>query len=112
MYKEFVDTESGFLFSTDLASRGLDFPDVHLIVQYDPPQDPDAFIHRVGRTARMGKDGSAVLFLTPQELDYIDYLTMKKVPIAEHPIIPDAKEYFQLVKAELKKDREFFDKVF
>lgn len=44
----------GALFCTDVAARGLDIPDVHWIVQHDAPQDPAAFVHRVGRTARMG----------------------------------------------------------
>ncbi len=45
----------GALFCTDVAARGLDIPDVHWIVQHDAPQDPAAFVHRVGRTARMGE---------------------------------------------------------
>lgn len=43
------------LLCTDVAARGLDIDDVGYIVQYDPPQDPATFVHRIGRTARMGK---------------------------------------------------------
>ena len=49
------DAAAGALFCTDVAARGLDIPDVHWIVQHDAPQDPAAFVHRVGRTARMGE---------------------------------------------------------
>ncbi len=42
---------------TDVAARGIDIPDVAWIVQFDPPQDPSYFVHRVGRTARAGKKG-------------------------------------------------------
>ena len=51
---EFCRATSGVLLCTDVAARGLDIPKVHWIVQYDPPDDPREYIHRVGRTARGG----------------------------------------------------------
>eukprot|EP00955_Chlamydomonas_euryale_P060925 357855-Chlamydomonas_euryale.AAC.2 len=56
---------SGVLLCTDVAARGLDIPDVAWIVQVDPPQDPDQFVHRVGRTARMGRQKTALVMLMP-----------------------------------------------
>lgn len=47
--------------------------------QVDPPQDPAAFVHRVGRTARMGQSGSALAFLLPNEEPYVDFLRLRKV---------------------------------
>lgn len=58
----------GCLLCTDVAARGLDIPDVDWIVQLDPPQSPDAFVHRVGRTARMGRIGHALVFLMPDDI--------------------------------------------
>ena len=49
------------------------------IVQFDPPQDPDVFVHRVGRTARMGRSGHALTLLLPHESAYVDFLRIRKV---------------------------------
>lgn len=75
----FSQEPAGVLLCTDLAARGLDIPDVAWIVQFDPPQDPAAFVHRVGRTARMGRSGNAVLYLTPHEVTYVNFLKLRKV---------------------------------
>lgn len=69
----------GALICTDVAARGLDIPDVNWILQLDPPQDPDAIVHRVGRTARMGRLGNALLFLLPHEESYAEFLHVRKV---------------------------------
>jgi len=79
----FAGATSGVLLATDVAARGLDIPDVHWVVQHDPPQDPSAFVHRCGRTARMGRSGSALAFLTPAELPYVDFLKLRKIPLTE-----------------------------
>ena len=70
---------SGCLLCTDVAARGLDIPDVNWIVQYDPPQDPATFVHRVGRTARMGRSGKALVLLMPHEVTYIQFLHLRQV---------------------------------
>ena len=49
------------------------------MLQYDPPQDPSAFVHRVGRTARMGRRGSALVYLLPHEATYVEFLRLRKV---------------------------------
>ena len=56
-YDSFVAASAGVLVCTDVAARGVDVPDVAWIVQFHPPQDPDFFVHRVGRTARAGRSG-------------------------------------------------------
>jgi len=73
------------LFATDVAARGLDVTDINWVVQVDAPQDPSQFIHRVGRSARAGRQGSSLLFLTEKEESYVDLLSNRQVPLQELP---------------------------
>jgi ATP-dependent RNA helicase DDX10/DBP4 len=63
MYDQFCKTRSAVLFATDVASRGLDFPNVEWVVQVDCPDDVGSYVHRVGRTARFTSNGRAMLLL-------------------------------------------------
>jgi ATP-dependent RNA helicase DDX18/HAS1 len=82
---QFCKSETGTLLCTDVAARGLDIPKVDWIIQFDPPDDPKEYIHRVGRTAR-GATGSgrALLFLTPEETGFLRYLKAAKVSLNEY----------------------------
>ena len=82
---EFCNATEGILLCTDVAARGLDIPEVDWILQFDPPDDPRDYIHRVGRTARgsAGK-GKSLMFLIPQELGFLRYLKAAKVPLNEY----------------------------
>ncbi|XP_072252613.1 ATP-dependent RNA helicase DDX18 [Leuresthes tenuis] len=81
---QFCNADSGILLCTDVAARGLDIPEVDWIVQYDPPDDPKEYIHRVGRTARgINGKGHALLILRPQELGFLRFLKQAKVPLSE-----------------------------
>ncbi|KAH7921954.1 DEAD-domain-containing protein [Leucogyrophana mollusca] len=86
---EFINAESGILLCTDVAARGLDIPRVDWIVQFDPPDDPRDYIHRVGRTARAGKVGKSLLFLLESELGFLRYLKDAKVPLNEYTFPAD-----------------------
>ena len=74
--------EGGALFCTDVAARGLDVSDVDWVVQVDAPQDPSQFVHRVGRSARAGRKGSSLVFLTEKEESYVDLLANRQVPLS------------------------------
>jgi len=82
---KFCNATEGTLLCTDVAARGLGIPLVDWIVQYDPPDDPKEYIHRVGRTARgEGGTGHALLILRPEELGFLRYLKQAKVPLNEY----------------------------
>jgi ATP-dependent RNA helicase DDX18/HAS1 len=82
---QFCKKKQGILLCTDVAARGLDIPHVDWIVQYDPPDDPKEYIHRVGRTARgTNSKGKALLFLLPEELRFLKYLRESKVTLQEY----------------------------
>ncbi|KAM3527925.1 hypothetical protein NHJ13051_002702 [Beauveria bassiana] len=59
------------LIATDVAARGLDIPEVSLVINYDVPRDPDDYIHRVGRTARAGRAGEAVTFVGQRDVELV-----------------------------------------
>ncbi|KAG8772829.1 ATP-dependent RNA helicase [Ceratobasidium sp. 428] len=80
---EFCNASQGTLLCTDVAARGLDIPKVDWIVQFDPPDDPRDYIHRVGRTARAGKAGKSLMFLLESELGFLRYLKEARVPLNE-----------------------------
>jgi hypothetical protein len=62
----FRDREVRVLVATDVAQRGLDVEGISHVVNYDVPQDPDSYVHRVGRTARAGQKGEAITFMSPR----------------------------------------------
>lgn len=81
---EFRNAKQGTLICTDVAARGLDIPAVDWIVQFDPPDDPRDYIHRVGRTARgANTKGKSLMFLQPNELGFLKYLKEARVPVVE-----------------------------
>lgn len=86
---EFCNAKQGTLICTDVAARGLDIPAVDWIVQFDPPDDPRDYIHRVGRTARgaTGK-GKSLMFLQPNEVGFLSHLKEARVPLVEFEIPP------------------------
>ncbi|KAL5639723.1 hypothetical protein ACGC1H_006344 [Rhizoctonia solani] len=67
IFQKFASSKHAFLFATDVAARGLDFPAIDWVLQLDAPEDADTYVHRVGRTARYERKGQSLLFLCPSE---------------------------------------------
>jgi ATP-dependent RNA helicase RhlE len=83
--KAFRDGTITTLVATDVAARGIDIPGVAYVVNYDLPEVPDNYIHRIGRTARAGREGEAIAFCSPEEADLlrqIQKLMKVDIPIA------------------------------
>lgn len=85
-FSAFKTEKSALLVSTDVAARGLDFPKVRCIIQYDSPGEASEYVHRVGRTARLGERGESLLFLQPIEVDYLQDLEKHGVSLTEYPL--------------------------
>uniref|UniRef100_A0A8C9VFW9 ATP-dependent RNA helicase n=1 Tax=Scleropages formosus TaxID=113540 RepID=A0A8C9VFW9_SCLFO len=89
VYDDFVRKKAAVLFATDIAARGLDFPAVNWVLQYDCPEDANTYIHRVGRTARYKEGGEALLILLPsEEKAMLEQLQERKVPISRIQVNP------------------------
>jgi len=89
---KFKNRRIRILVATDVAARGIDIQDLTHVINYSLPQDPEAYIHRIGRTGRAGKTGIAVTFITPTEyrkLQFIQKIAKSKIKKATLPKISD-----------------------
>lgn len=82
--KEFKESKRLILVSSDVSARGVDYPDVTLVVQIGVPSDREQYIHRLGRTGRKGKEGQGILLLAPWEEYFLS--TIKDLPITKAPV--------------------------
>lgn len=72
--ENFKKSETGLLLCTDVLARGIDIEEVDWVLQWDPPASAASFVHRVGRTARQGKQGSALILLLENEETYVNFI--------------------------------------
>ena len=109
--RDFKNDNIDILVATDVAARGLDISGVTHVYNYDIPQDPESYVHRIGRTGRAGKHGQSVTFVAPNEMGYlssIEKLTKKRMKGLKPAT---AEEAFKAKKkVALKKiERDFAD---
>lgn len=109
--RDFKNGNLDILVATDVAARGLDISGVTHVYNYDIPQDPESYVHRIGRTGRAGKSGQSITFVSPNEMGYlqiIENLTKKRMKGLKPA---SAEEAFQAKKqVALKKiERDFAD---
>ncbi|KAL2736125.1 putative ATP-dependent RNA helicase DDX55 [Vespula maculifrons] len=114
IFDEFRSIEAGILICTDVMARGIDISEVDWVLQYDPPSTASNFVHRCGRTARIGHKGSALLFLLKNEDAYIDFIKRnQKVDVQEMKLevcTDITKKCLQCMRDLQLKDRQIFDK--
>ncbi|XP_074495856.1 ATP-dependent DNA helicase DDX31 [Sebastes fasciatus] len=87
VFQKFSVSPGGVLLCTDVAARGLDLRQVTWILQYTPPTTAAEYVHRVGRTARIGGRGSSLLFLTPAETAFIGELANHSISLSEMKLL-------------------------
>ncbi|KKB39740.1 DEAD/DEAH box helicase [Bacillus thermotolerans] len=91
--KRFKEGKIDVLVATDVAARGLDISGVTHVYNYDIPQDPESYVHRIGRTGRAGKEGVAITLVEPREMGYlreVERTTKKKMTPMDAPTWDDA----------------------
>uniref|UniRef100_A0A3Q0RHB3 ATP-dependent RNA helicase n=1 Tax=Amphilophus citrinellus TaxID=61819 RepID=A0A3Q0RHB3_AMPCI len=111
IFADFRKLKSGILVCTDVMARGIDIPDVNWVLQYDPPSSASAFVHRCGRTARIGNYGNALVFLLPMEQSYVNFLSInQKCPLQKMSPVKDVVDVLPKVKAMALKDRAMFER--
>lgn len=101
--RKFRDGSIDVLVATDVAARGLDVSGVSHVVNFDLPQDPESYVHRIGRTGRAGKEGTAWSFVTPREMDHLHFIervTRHRIPRKPLPTMAEAIEGKQRIIAE------------
>ena len=94
------------LVATDVAARGIDVSDLTHVINYAFPQDPESYIHRIGRTGRAGKEGTAVTFITPSEERRLLYIERKTKTKIRKEKLPKVKDIIKSKKTRIKLDLE------
>ncbi|KAK7125305.1 hypothetical protein R3I93_020856 [Phoxinus phoxinus] len=111
IFADFRALKSGILVCTDVMARGIDIPEMNWVIQYDPPSSASSFVHRCGRTARIGNQGSALVFLLPMEESYVHFLSInQKCPLQLFPPVKDVVDVLPKVKVLALRDRAMFEK--
>lgn len=114
IFNEFRNIKNGILICTDVMARGIDILEMDWVLQYDPPCSASNFIHRCGRTARIGNEGNALLFLLETEDAYVDFIKRnQKVEIQQIVLESSIISYEKCLKCMRdlqKQDRFLFDK--
>lgn len=114
MMKKFRRGEFVFLVATDVAARGIDVDNITHVINYDIPMEKESYVHRTGRTARAGKEGKAISFISPNQyrfLDQIEEYIQYTIPKGQEPTreeVEEAKVIFEnkaKVRPKLKKDK-------
>lgn len=110
---KFRETANVILLCTDVLARGVDIPEMDWVLQWEPPSNAAAFVHRVGRTARQGHDGNALIMILPTEDAYVEFL-QRNQKVSLKPVTVNETKNYEKVNEILHKiqldDRTIYDK--
>ncbi len=102
--RAFKNKKTRILVATDVAARGIDVNDLSHVVNYHLPQDPEAYVHRIGRTGRAGKEGTAITFISPAELRSLLFIQKVAKAKIKKETLPDAKAVIEIKRSKLKAE--------
>ena len=99
------DDKTDILIATDVAARGLDIDDITYVINYDMPEDVDTYVHRIGRTGRAGKEGTAVSFVTSEEQHLVREFELRTEMTIEKRDVPEEEGMKDTVKKVIDYDQ-------
>ena len=98
------------LVATDIAARGIDIDKLQYVINYDVPEDPETYVHRIGRSGRAGESGTAISLCEPEENAYvklIEKLISQKISVVDKNPFPQTdKPMTALEKKEFNKEKQ------
>ncbi len=104
--KKFKKRSVNILIATDVAARGIDIHDLTHVINYAIPQDPESYVHRIGRTGRAGKEGTAITFITPSEYRKLMYIKKAARTDIRKEKLPKIKEIIMVKRDRIMGDIE------
>ena len=102
--KKFKAKKATILVATDVAARGIDINDLTHVINYNLPQDPEAYVHRIGRTGRAGKQGTAITFISPAELRELLVIQRLAGATIKKEKVPTVKDVIAMKKGRITED--------
>ncbi|MDP8212260.1 MAG: DEAD/DEAH box helicase [Candidatus Zapsychrus exili] len=102
----FKKKKTSILVATDVAARGIDVVDLTHVINFSIPQDPESYVHRIGRTGRAGKEGNAITFITPSEYRRFQFIQRKVKADIRKEKLPKVKDVINTKRARIKVDIE------
>ena len=103
---QFKKRRINILVATDVAARGIDVQDLSHVINYALPQDPEAYVHRIGRTGRAGKEGTAITFITPEKYRKLQYIRKSAKTDIRKAKLPGVKDVINTKKLKNQTGRD------
>ncbi len=103
---KFKKRRINILVATDVAARGIDVQDITHVINYALPQDPEAYVHRIGRTGRAGKTGNAITFITPSEYRKLQVIQRRAKTDIRREKLPKVKDIIKLKRKRIRSQLE------
>lgn len=105
--RKFKSKQANILVATDVAARGLDINDLTHVINFSLPQDPESYVHRIGRTGRAGREGTAITFVTPEEYRKLVYIQKVVKTDIRKEEVPQVKEIINIKRARIMEELRF-----